>query len=152
MPLLHFHKFHRDSDTKDRMKSTRRILPSLSSLFLFLRRNTTKKSHPGRHPKKRSPSIESRKATPAVRIVCETGVSSLFPLSLFFLFLPLSCPRRARLRAISLQIGEGKTLIFIPSKCVISPARLEDSVPLPLLPFPWSRARIQTHIHTREWN
>lgn len=35
--------------------------------------------------------------------------------------------------AISMEIGEGKTLIFIPSKCVILPVRLV-SASLPLLP------------------
>lgn len=84
------------------------------------------------------------------------------PTSLLSVSSSLARSRRARFRAISPQIGEGKTLIFIPSKCVISPARLETlrsfpSLPHPPLPVlqpsrvavPWCRARVCTHTRAR---
>lgn len=131
-------------------------------------------SQPGRRPKKRSSSIESElylspplfpdgsspprcKGSP--REGRGDGILTPSPISRDSVSFSLSGPRRARFRAISPQIGERKTLIFIPSKCVISPARLETlRGPLPSslislpglqpsrIPVPWCVARVFAHI------
>lgn len=73
---------------------------------------------------------------PAGKAAREKRENPSSPPLFLLLFLSPAFAQRAVSRYLPAEIGVGKTLIFIPSKCVISPARLET----PVIPrFPRSR-------------